>query len=242
MQYPGIKVTVDKKDISPVVNRFELNCGLFDRMDLLTLSFRDLESSINPNLNKGNAIHIQWGYDNEFQDLFEGVISSVNTEIKQVTLKALDYSVVFNSMFIAQTFVEETASNILNTVLAESGLSLRIEESDLTYKVFPIFNESVTEVVQKITEDVSRHTGIPQIYFTRGKTFTWKALDTSITPVMSFATGKNIVRWKGKELTTLIVPVFTGDMVTINDTNNIVESAVYRWDSGGRTVLGVSVV
>ncbi len=243
MQVPGIKVIVETQDISPVVNRFELTCGLYDPMVSLTLSFRDVEGVLAPALTKGNPIKISWGYDEEYGELFEGVISSVQPELKQVTLEALDYSAMFNSIFISQAFVEETASNILQVILKDSGLNLEIEESDLTYKVFPIFNESATEVLQRITKDVSRHTGIPQVYFTRGKTFTWKALDTSTTPVMRFTTGENIIKWvKGRKLTTLIVPVFTGDIVTINDSDYLVESALYRWDTGGRTVLGVSAI
>jgi len=243
MQYPGIKVKVKTQDISPVVIRFELNSGLYDRMDSLTLSLRDVESAIAPALTKGDSIHIQWGYDENYYDLFEGVLSSVNTEIQDVTLKALDYSVALNSIQISQTFVEETATNILNTVLADSNLTLEIEESDLTYKVFPIFNESVISIIQKITKDVFSLTGIPQIYFTRGKSFIWKALNTTATPVMTFSTGENIIELvEGKKLTTLIVPVLTGDVVTINGSEYLVESATYRWDTGGRTVLGVSAI
>ncbi len=243
MQVPGIKVIAHNQDISPVVNRFELRCGLYDPMDSLTLSFRDVEGIIAPALTKGKPIMISWGYDGKYGALFEGVISSVHAELKQVTLEALDYSAAFNSLFISQSFVEETASNILKAILKDSGLNLIIEESDLSYKVFPIFNQSAFFVLQKITKDVSNHTGIPQIYFTRGKTFTWKALDISVTPVMTFSTGENIIRWvKGRKLTTLIVPVFTGEVVTINDTDYLVESAIYRWDHGGRTMLGVTAV
>lgn len=243
MQYPGIKVKVNNHDISPVVNRFEINSGLYDQIDSLTLSFRDVENIIAPTLLKGNSIKISWGYDEDYHELFEGVLSSINTEKQDVTLKALDYSVGFNSLLISQTFIDETATNILNTVLADSNLTLEIEESDLTYKVFPIFNESVTSILQKITKDVSNHTGIPQIYFTRGKSFIWKALVTTATPVMTFSTGENILKWvEGKKLTTLIVPVFTGEKITINDSDYLVESATYRWDTGGRTVLGVSAI
>jgi len=243
MQYPGIKVTVNDQNISPVVIRFELNSGLYDQMDSMSLSFRDVDNTIAPKFAKGNAIKISWGYDDVHNELFEGVLSSINTEKKDVTLKALDYSVGFNSISISKTFVDETASNILKTILTESNLTLEIEKSDLTYKVFPIFNESAASILQKITKDVEKHTAVPQVYFARGKTFNWKSLDITITPVMNFTTGDNIVQWiEGKSLTTLIVPVFTGDIVTINENDYLVESAMYRWDSGGRTVLGVSAI
>lgn len=243
MQYPGIKVIANEKEISPVVIRFELSASLYNGMDSLSLSFRDVENTIAPNLTKGDPIKISWGYDENYEDLFEGVISSINVQKEDVTLKALDYSVVFNSISVSQTFVEETASNILKSVLSESNLLLEIEESDLTYKVFPIFNESAFSVLQKITKDVEKETAVPQVYFMRGDIFNWKSLDITTTPVMSFTTGENIIEWvEGKTLTTLIVPVFTGDIVTINESEYLVESAKYIWDKGGRTTLGVCAV
>ena len=243
MQYPGIKVIANEKEISPVVIRFELSASLYNGMDSLSLSFRDMDNTIAPDLTKGDPIKISWGYDENYEDLFEGVISSINVQKEDVTLKALDYSVVFNSISVSQTFVEETASNILKSVLSESNLLLEIEESDLTYKVFPIFNESAFSVLQKITKDVEKETAVPQVYFMRGDIFNWKSLDITTTPVMSFTTGENIIEWvEGKTLTTLIVPVFTGDIVTINESEYLVESAKYIWDKGGRTTLGVCAV
>ena len=243
MQYPNIKVIANEKDISPVVIRFELSSSLYGGMDSFSLVFRDVDNTIAPDLTKGDPIKISWGYDENYEDLFEGVISSINVQKEDVTLKALDYSVVFNSIFISQTFMEETASNILKTVLSESNLTLEIEESDLTYKVFPIFNESAASVLQKITKDVEKETAVPQVYFMRGDIFNWKSLDITTTPVMSFTTGENIIEWvEGKTLTTLIVPVFTGDIVTINESEYLVESAKYIWDKGGRTTFGVSAI
>jgi len=243
MQYPGIKVIANEKEISPVVIRFELSSSLYGEMDSLSLVFRDVDNTIAPDLTKGNPIKISWGYDENYEDLFEGVISSINVQKEDVTLKSLDYSVGFNSISVSQTFVEETASNILKSVLSESNLKLEIEESDLMYKVFPIFNESAFSVLQKITKDVEKETAVPQVYFMRGDTFNWKSLDVTTTPVMSFTTGENIVEWvEGKSLTTLIVPVFSGDIVTINESEYLVESAKYVWDKGGRTTLGVSAI
>lgn len=243
MQYPGIKVIANDKEISSLVTGFEYSTSLYGEISSLTLSFRDIENAITPTLSKGNTINIQWGYDEQLNDLLEGVIGSINAEKEDVVIKALDYSIGFNSIFISQTFMEETASNILKTVLSESNLSLEIEESDLTYKVFPIFNESAFSVLQKITKDVEKMTAVPQVYFTHSKTFTWKSLDITTTPVMTFTTGENIIEWvEGKSLTTLIVPVFSGDIVTINKSDFLVESAKYIWDKGGRTTLGVSAI
>jgi len=249
MQYPGIKVIVNEKEISPVVIRFELSASLYNGMDSFSLSFRDVDNTIAPTLKEGDPIEVLWGYlpaiysDDDYQELFVGVLSSITVEKENVTLKALDYSVGFNSCLLSQTFVEETASNILKSVLSESNLTLEIEESDLAYKVFPIFNESAFSVLQKITKDVEKKTAIPQVYFMHGDTFNWKSLDITTTPVMNFTTGENIVEWvEGKSLTTLIVPVFSGDIITINESDFLVESAKYVWDKGGRTTLGVSAI
>jgi len=243
MQYPGIKVIVNEKEISPVVIRFELSSSLYGEMDSMSLSFRDVDNTIAPDLTRGDPIKISWGYDENYEDLFEGVISSINVQKEDVILKTLDYSVGFNSISVSQTFVEETASNILKSVLSESNLTLEIEESDLAYKVFPIFNESAASILQKITKDVEKETAVPQVYFTRGDTFIWKSLDITTTSVIRFTTGENIVEWvEGKKLTTLIVPVFTGDIITINESDFLVESAKYVWDKGGRTTLGVSTI
>ena len=68
-------------------------------------------------------------------------------------------------------------------------------------------------------------------------------MDVTTTPVMSFTTGENIIEWvEGKSLTTLIVPVFSGDIVTINESDFLVEAAKYVWDKGGRTTLWVSAI
>ena len=243
MQYPNIKVIVGELDISPVVVRFCFTSGLYDEMDSVSLTFRDIENTIASTLSVGNSIHIQWGYDGEENFLFEGVVTSINKVEENVTLKAMDYSVTLNSILISETYLDESASNILNTVLGNSSLNLEIEESDLIYSVFPIFNESVMQVVQKITKDVSKHSGVPHIFYTRSNLFNWKAMDISISPVMEFTTGENILEWiEGKSLTTLIVSVFCGDIISVNDKSYLVESASYRWDNGGRTMLGVSAI
>jgi len=243
MQNPSIKVLANNTDISSLVTNFELSTSLYGEINSFTLSFRDIENRVAPTLSKGNTINIQWGYDDGLNDLFEGVIISVNSEKEDAQIKALDYSIGLNSIFISNTFIEETASNILTTVLGESSLELDIEESDLTYKVFPIFDESVTSILKKITKDVKAHTGIQQIYTTNGNLFTWKALDTTTSPVMAFITGENIISWvEGKSLTTLIVPVLVGDIIDVNDTNYLVESATYKWKDGGRVILGVKAV
>ena len=171
------------------------------------------------------------------------MIISVNSEKEDVVIKALDYLVGLNSILISQTFIEETASNILTTILGESSLELDIEGSDLTYKVFPIFNESAVSVLKKITKDVNAYTGIPQIYTTTQNLFTWKALDTTTSPVMTFTTGENIISWlEGKSLTTLIVSVLVGDVIKVNDSNYLVETARYKWKDGGRVILRVKAI
>lgn len=119
MQYPGIKVIANDKEISPVVIRFEISSSLYGEMDSLSLVFRDTENTIASKFAKGNAIKISWGYDKDFQDIFEGVIASITEEKQNITLKALDYSVGFNSISISKTFVDETAANILKTILTD---------------------------------------------------------------------------------------------------------------------------
>jgi len=243
MQYPSIKVLANDTDISSLVTNFEFSTSLYGEINSFTLSFRDIENVIAPTLSKGNTINIQWGYDDGLNDLFEGVIISVNSEKEDAQIKALDYSIGLNSIFISNTFIEETASNILTTILGESSLELDIEGSDLTYKVFPIFNESAVSVLKKITKDVKAYTGISQVYTTTHNFFTWKALDTTTTPVMTFTTGENIISWvEGKSLTTLIVTVLVGDVIEVNDSNYLVESAMYKWKDGGRVILGVSTI
>ena len=243
MQYPSIKVLANNTDISSLVTGFEYSSSLYGEVSSIMLSFRDIENLVAPTLSKANTINIQWGYNDDLSDLFEGVIISVNSEKEDVVIKALDYLVGLNSILISQTFIEETASNILTTILGESSLELDIEGSDLTYKVFPIFNESAVSVLKKITKDVNAYTGIPQIYTTTQNLFTWKALDTTTSPVMTFTTGENIISWlEGKSLTTLIVSVLVGDVIKVNDSNYLVETARYKWKDGGRVILGVKAI
>jgi len=243
MQYPSIKVLANDTDISSLVTNFELSTSLYGEINSFTLSFRDIENRVAPTLSKANTINIQWGYNDTLNDLFEGVISSVNSEKEDVVIKALDYSIGLNSILISETFIEETASNILTTILGESLLDLNIEESDLTFKVFPIFNESASSVLKKITKDVKVHTDIPQVYTTVGNLFTWKALNMTTATIMTFTTGENIISWvEGKSLTTLIVSVIVGDVIEVNDSNYLVESASYKWKDGGRVILGVKAV
>jgi len=240
---PAIKAVVNGIDISPLVIRFELNASLFDAIDGLTLAFNDGENQVTAGLNQGQTLSLRWGYDTADLDLFEGVITEINLDQDTVILQAADYSIGFNSLRISKTFVDETATNILKSILTLPGLILRIEESDLVYPLFPILNESAAAVLQKITKEVSAHSGFPQVFHTRLRNFTWQTLNSGSPPVYEFQTGKNIIRWiEGKELTTLIVPVFCGDIITIDQTNFLVEAARYCWNPGGRVHLRVQPV
>jgi len=237
---PVIQVIVNGIDISLLVNRFELNAALIQSIDGVTLTFRDINNQVSPGLVKGQTLSLKWGYDRAELDLFEGLLTGIHPEKEAVTLFAADYSIRFNSLKISKTFVDETATNILTNILTPSGLSLEIEDSDLAYPLFPILNESAAAVLQKITKEVTDHSGFPQVFHTHGKTLSWWSMKTASPPVYEFTTGNNIIRWiEGKEMTTFIVPVFCGDIIAIDRTNFRVEAARYCWNPGGRVHLRV---
>lgn len=243
MQVPGVYVCVGDKEISPFISRFEMDRSLGGDLDSMELVFTDRYDELAASMLKGDILQVSWGYNQSFELLFEGPVSSIEKSQGTVTLKALDNSIAFNGIIISKTFQDEPASEILKTILSPSGLALEIEDSDLSYSIFPVFNQSASSVLSKISEDASRHAGVDYYQQQKAKTFSWRALDTSKPAVMDFVSGGNIIEWKqGNQLTTLIVPVFCGDIVTVDGLRYLVYSVRYRWGKGGRTSLKVKAV
>lgn len=239
MLTPGIKVSIVGKDYSSLVSGFEVESSLGE-IGSCRLEISDPTMSLSEAFMRGDPINISWGYNQEYSSVFDGLITRIAPNQRMLIVAALDGSVVLNGITISKTYREEKPSEILKDILGSSGLELEIEDPDHVYSVFPVLNESVASVLNKISRDIQKYLSESYLYLVKGSKLYWRTWPEADSPVMVFKTGENIIDWKtGQRLTSIIVPVSCGDVVEVNGVNYLAQSITYRWNNGGRTIIKV---
>lgn len=239
MLTPGIKVNIAGKDYSSHVYGFEVESSLGE-IGSCRLEISDPTMSLSEAFMRGDPINISWGYNQEYSSVFDGLITRITPNNRTVIISCLDLSVRLNGIIISKTYSEESAAEILKNALGSSGLELDIADSDYNYSVLPVMNDSAQSLLNKISRDVKTYLNENYLYSVKGSKLIWRTWPESTSPVMDFKTGENIIDWKrGQKLTTLIVPVVSGDVVKVDSENYLAQSLTYRWNNGGRTIMKV---
>ena len=239
---PVIDVTLAGTPVGRVVARFNVASSLPGKADTCVLELADYRRFFTGSVKRGDPLIIKWGYAEEgLTEIFRGVVRSVGMD-DPVIIRGIDYNAILNDKRIQMTFEDETASGIVKAVLAGAGLGLDVEECELVIDRLPLFNRTLREAIDAVTEFVKRESGEQYFDYIREGVFHWGKKDSSGSSVEAFRMGVNIIRQDVSSdelsfLETLVTPVRHSEIIEVERERQFVVKVEYIWEGGGRTKI-----
>jgi len=237
---PVIDVTLAGTPVTPIVARFDVTSCLLEKAETVVLELADYNRIITGSVKKGDPLIIKWGYvGEELIEIFRGVVRSISMD-DPVVIRGIDYNAILNNKRVRKTFEDETASGIIRAVMADTGLGLEIEECAVEIDRLPLFNQTLRESLDTITEIVKTESGDQYYDYIREGIFYWGKKDISGEAQCAFRLGYNIIRQEvcpdGLEfLETLVVPIRHSEIIEVEGERQFVVKVEYLWEGGGRT-------
>ena len=237
---PVIDVILAGTPVTPIVAGFNVTSSLLEKAETVVLELADYRRIITGSVKRGDPLVINWGYvGEELIEIFRGVVRSVGVD-DPVIIRGIDYNAILNNKRIQKTFEDETASGIIRAVMADTGLGLEIEECEIEIDRLPLFNQTLRESLDTITEIVKTESGDQFYDYIREGIFHWGKKDISDEAQCAFRIGFNIIRQEvcpdGLEfLETLVVPVRHSEIIEVEGERKFVVKVEYLWEGGGRT-------
>jgi len=248
LQRPRISILIDGKDYASSVQSFTVVADLREPAVTVELAVEDLLKKKGSQIKRGMPLKISWGYspDGMFE-LFRGVVRDLDGARSPLQVKGIDYNTILAAKRITATYQDESAEGIIRVVLADTGLTVDAAESGVTIDRLPLFNVTLREAVDTVTALVRKQTGETWYDYIRDVVLHWGPPDNKQLPVHDFRTGVDVLVFRRSEaglssLTSLIFPVQTAQIVTVDGNRFHVVRAEYRWRDGGRTVLGLEAL
>jgi len=242
-----IDVTLSGKAVAPLTARFGVTSDLRGQADTCVLMVADKANELEQTVERGDPLVIRWGYGGgELTEIFRGVVrrpapakAGVGVD-GQVVVLGVDYNTILNSRRVRVTFEDETASGVIRALTADTGLGLEVEECRLEIDRLPLFDQTLRQAIDAVTDLVRREAGEEYFDYIRGGVFHWRRKDYDQAPVQAFKTGVDIIRLERlgdglSFLETLVTPVHHSEVVEVDGERCFVVKTAHLWESGGRT-------
>ena len=237
---PVVDVTLAGTPVGRIVSGLTVTSNLEEKADICVLKLADYGRFLTGSVKRGDPLIIKWGYaGEELTEIFRGVVRSVGVD-DPVIVRGIDYNTILNSQRIRMTFEDESASGIVKAVIAGSGLKLDIEECDIVIDRLPLFNRTLREAVDAVTEIVKRESDEQYCDYIREGTFHWGTKQTSNEAQCAFRMGVNIIRQEIVSdglgfIETMVSLVKHSEIIEVEGERQFVVKVEYLWDEGGRT-------
>lgn len=247
--HPLFEVEIAGRRIDPVVAAFQVFSQALNAADSGHLLLQDPEDDVVPELAVGQTVSIRWGYasDAALMRLFHGVIRALAPRGLQTIVHVIDWQTILQARgrAITRTWDGATPQEIAGDLLAGSGLTLSARVPDITLGRFPVHGLTPKEALLQLIQRVRRETGAELRFHVREGALVLAEPDHAQAAVHAIETGVNLIdRRPGRlglvEVETLVAPVQHSQVVTVDGERLHVEEAQYRWQGGGRLVLGVA--
>jgi len=237
---PEVNVTLAGTPVGRIVFGLTVTSSLEEQADTCVLKLADYCRFLNGSVKRGDPLIIKWGYaGEELMEIFRGVVRSVGID-DPIIIRGIDYNTILNNKRIQMTFEGETASGIVKAVMADSGLQLDIEECDIIIDRLPLFNRTLREAIDAITEIVRRESDEQYYDYIREGVFYWRRKVLKGDAKLAFRMGVNIIRQEILAdglgfIETLVSPVKHSEIIEVEGERQFVVKVEYLWDAGGRT-------
>ena len=237
---PVVDVTLAGTPVGRIVSGFTVVSSLEEKADTCVLKLADYGRFLTESVKRGDQLLIKWGYvGEELFDIFRGVVRSVGVD-DQVVIRGIDYNTILNDKRIQMTFEDETASGIVKALMAGTGLGLDVEECELVIDRLPLFNRTLRESIDAVTEFVKWESGEACFDYIRNGIFHWGRKDYSRDVKQAFRMGVNIIRQEICAgglgfMETLVSSVKHSEIIEVEGERQFVVKVEYLWQEGGRT-------
>lgn len=236
---PVVDVTLAGMPVGRIVSGFTVTSNLEEKADTCVLKLADYGRLMTGSVKRGDPLVVKWGYTGEeLTEIFRGVVRSIGVD-DPVLIRGIDYNTILNSQRIQMTFEDETASGIIKAVMAGSEFGLEIEDCEFLIDRLPLFNRTLREAVDVVTEIVKRESGDLYYDYIREGTFHWCTKEMDGEAQCAFRMGVNIVRQEVVSyglgfIETLVSPVRHSEIIEVEGERQFVVKVEYLWDEGGR--------
>ena len=237
---PVIDVTLAGTPVGRIVFGFTVTSNLEEKADTCVLKLADYGRFLTGSVKRGDPIVIKLGYaGEELFEIFRGVVRSIGVD-DPVVIRGIDYNAILNNKRIQMTFEDETASGIIKAVMSGSGFRLEVEECELVIDRLPLFNRTLRESIDAVTEFVKRESGEACFDYIRDGIFHWSKKKINGEAQCAFRMGVNIIRQEVCAdglgfLETLVCPVKHSEIIEVEGERQFVVKVEYLWQDGGRT-------
>ena len=239
---PVVDVTLAGTPVGRIVSGFNVTSSLEEKADTCVLELADYRRLITGSVKRGDALLIKWGYaGEELSEIFRGVVRSVGVD-DPLIIRGIDYNTILNNRRVQMTFEDETASGMVKAVMAGAGLRLDIEECELVIDRLPLFNRTLRECIDSITQLVQQESGEACFDYIRDGIFHWGKKDYSGEVQQAFRLGVNIIRQEISAdglafIETLVSPVKHSEIIEVEGERQFVVKVEYSWQEGGRSKI-----
>ena len=239
---PVIDVVLAGRQVGRLVARLGVSSDLCGKADTCVLLVADGKGELERAVKRSDPLVVRWGYaGDDLTEIFRGVVREAGLS-DPLVIRGIDHNAILNARRVTMTFEDETASGVVRALLAGTGLGLAIEECDLEIDRLPLFNRTLREGIEAVTEFVRLQTGEEFGDYIREGVFHWGRKRVDGEPVHAFRSGVDIISLERSPdgltiLRTIVVPVRHSEVVTIDGDRFIILRADYTWRGGGRTTL-----
>lgn len=132
-------------------------------------------TELDSKVQRGDAVSIKLGYDNNNVSEFEGFVRSVNPNVP-LTIECEDFGFLLRKKVKDRVFVGKNVKIILEDIASQCGLKIESDFDGLSFDKFVIRSATAFEVVEKIRNEYNLN-----IYVRGDKTLIAKGLYTEKT-------------------------------------------------------------
>lgn len=243
---PVAEVVLSGYAVARLVASIEVVSDRRRAADTCLLTIADGKGELRRLVKRGDPLRISWGYAGEsLTEIFRGVVREADAS-GPLVIRGIDFNAILNARRVTMTYDDETASGIVKALLAGTGLGAEIEDCETVIDRLPLFNRTLREGIEAVTDIVRRETGELFGDFIREGIFHWGRKKIDGKPVHEFRSGIDIIGLEKSPdgftiLRTMVVPVRHSEVVTVDDARFYVMRADYAWRNGGRTTLWCEV-
>ena len=246
--HPVYEITHKGTRIDAAVASFAVSTQAIDTADSGRLVVADPEALLTPGMARGDRVKVRWGYqaDSELVQIFDGLVRSVSPQGQQTVLELIDFQAVLqaDSRRITRAWEHVSPAELAGDLLDGTGLSAAAAVPGVEIDRFLVHALTPREALQQLVTWLRAETGEPYRFHIREGALVLALPDHGQAAVLALESGVNLIdRRPGKlgmlQVETMVAPVMHSQVITVDDERFFVEEALYRWESGGRTVLQV---
>jgi phage protein D len=186
---------------------------------------------------KGDAIKVQVGYDDEMELVFSGLVESINYEVNKVRVTALGLAAELLRLRFNRVYLNQTAGKIVSDIAQEAKIQVKTASDGINFPIYVI--DDVTDAYEHILKLAERCNF--DVYITEDGQLVFKEWGDSKNYPLQY--GQEIIRLAAFDFS----PLYTSTNIYGESPSSVKGSDTYHWltkqevkgEAGSGTVLSI---